>query len=655
MIKRGDKNLSQVETMEFQAEAKQLLELMIHSVYSEKDVFLRELISNASDALDKLRLESLLNKEDEIDTKDLHIFLEIDKEGEKRTLTIKDNGVGMNRDEVVRLIGTIAKSGTKEFLKTLEESKDKKRSEQLIGQFGVGFYSAFMVADKVELLTKRVGEEKAVHWSSEGDGTYSISEAEKESHGTEITLHLKAVDEEDGLHDYTDSYKVKQLVKRYSDFITYPIKMEMEVTKYVEDKPVKEQEVQTLNSQKALWVRPQEEVEKEEYDAFYRHIAHDWNAPWKTVAFKAEGTFEYYSLLFLPEKAPMDLFHPEGHHGLQLYVKRVFITDNCKELVPAYLRFVKGVVDASDLSLNVSREILQKDRQIQLISKRLVRKILDTLKSTLDESREDYRKFWTEFGRVVKEGIYHDAKMRDKILGLSLFRSTKTEKDEQITLDEYIERMGEGQDCIYYLTGDARESLAQSPHLEAFKKEGIEVLLLTDSVDEVWVSAVGEYAEKKFVSAAESGLEIGSEESRKAADEEKKKTEKEMATFISWLQTKLQDKVKEVKVSTRLVDSPACLVADPGDMSANLERLMRAMGQEVPPNKRILEINTGHPLVSHLAQRYEVDKDSEELGQTAQMLYQLSLLAEGGELDDPANFAKSVATVLGKSLARTEA
>jgi molecular chaperone HtpG len=642
--------LSQVETKEFQAEAKQLLELMIHSVYSEKDVFIRELISNASDALDKLRLESLLNKKDEVDTTDLHIFLEA--EPDKRTLTVKDNGVGMNKEEVIRLIGTIAKSGTKEFLQNLEEAKEKKDSEQLIGQFGVGFYSAFMVADKVELLTRRVGEEVAVSWSSSGDGTYSIGEGEKASHGTEITLHLKDVDEEDGMHDYTDAFKLKELVKRYSDFISYPIRMEMETTKYVEDKPVKEKEIQTLNSQKALWVRAQEEVDQEEYDAFYRHIAHDWNAPWKTVAFKAEGTFEYYSLMFLPEKAPMDLFHPEGHHGLQLYVKRVFIMDDCKALIPSYLRFVRGVVDASDLSLNVSREILQKDRQIQLIRKRLVRKILDSLKETLDESRDEYGKFWVEFGRVVKEGIYHDAKMRDKILGLSLFRSTKTEKDELITLDEYIERIGDGQEAIYYLTGDARESLSQSPHLEAFKKEGIEVLLLTDSVDEVWISAVGEYSDKKFVSAADSGLEIGSEESRKAAEEEKKKTEKEMATFISWLQTKLDDWVKEVKVSTRLVDSPACLVADPGDMSANLERLMKSMGQEVPPTKRILEINTSHPLVTHLAKRYEVDKDSEKLAGTANMLYQLSLLAEGGELEDPSSFAKNVADVLGESLAK---
>ena len=640
--------MSQVETMEFQAEAKQLLELMIHSVYSEKDVFLRELISNASDALDKVRLEALLNKEEKVDTTDLHILLEADHEA--RTLTIHDNGVGMNREEVVKLIGTIAKSGTKEFLENLEKSKEKKNSEQLIGQFGVGFYSAFMVAKKVDLLTKRVGEEKAVLWSSEGDGKYTLAEAEKENYGTSITLHLKDVDEEDGMHDYTKSHTVQGLVKKYSDFISYPVKMETEVTTYEDDKPVKSVEMKTLNSQKALWMRSQSDVEQEEYDAFYRHVAHDWNSPWKTLAFKAEGTFEYHSLLFLPERAPMDLFHPEGHHGLQLYVKRVFITEDCKELIPAYLRFVRGVVDASDLSLNVSREILQKDRQIQLISKRLVRKVLDSLADSLKEDREDYLKFWGEFGKVIKEGIYHDHKMRDKILDLSLFKTTKTEGDKLATLDEVIAGMADGQDKIYYLTGDDRSSLIDSPHLEAFKKEGIEVLLLTDSVDEVWMSAVPEFKDMTFVSAAGADLELGSEEDRKARDEEKAKTEKEMATFLTWMQTTLEDKVKEVQISTRLVDSPACLVAATGDMSANLERLMKSMGQEVPDTKRILEINPDHPLMSHLNKKYEADKESEALGKTAVMVYQLAVLAEGGELEDPAEFSRNIAKVLSESL-----
>ncbi len=640
--------MSQVETMEFQAEAKQLLELMIHSVYSEKDVFLRELISNASDALDKLRLESLLNTAASLETGDLHIFIETDPE--KRTLTLTDNGIGMTRDEVVRLIGTIAKSGTREFLTNLEKARSEKDTQQLIGQFGVGFYSAFMVAHRVDLLTRRAGHEGAVLWSSTGDGTYTLSESEKESHGTQIVLHLKPVDEEDGLHDYTQPSLIQQLVKRYSDFISYPVRMEMEVTNWIEDKPVKSREIKTLNSQKALWTKPQDEVEKSEYDAFYKHIAHDWSDPWKTLPFKAEGTFEYHALLYLPERAPMDLFHPEGHHGLHLYVKRVFIMEDCKELIPTYLRFVRGVVDASDLSLNVSREILQKDRQIQLIKKRLVRKVLDTLAETLESDPEGYRKFWNEFGRVVKEGIFHDAKMRDRILEISLFRTTKTEKDELVTLKQVIERMAEGQDKIYYLTGDARESLIDSPHLEAFKKEGIEVLLLTDSVDEVWLNTVPEFEGKTLVSAAGAELEIGSEEERKARAEEKEKTQKEMATFISWMQSKLGEHVKEVRISGRLVDSPACLVADSGDMSANLERLMRAMGQEVPATKRILELNATHPLIEHLSKRYEADKDTEELGRTAEMVYQLALLAEGGELQDPAGFSKQVASVLSNSL-----
>ena len=641
--------MSTTETMEFQAEAKQLLELMIHSVYSEKDVFIRELISNASDALDKLRLESVLNTSDGLDASDLHILLEADPE--HRTLTISDNGIGMNREEVVRLIGTIAKSGTKEFLSNLEKAKSDKDSQQLIGQFGVGFYSAFMVAHKVDLLTRRAGTEEAVLWSSTGDGTYTITDSAKETHGTRIILHLKPVDTDDGLHDYTDAEVVQGLIKKYSDFISYPIRMEMEVTNWIEDKPVKSRELKTLNSQKALWTKSQDEVEKEEYDAFYRHIAHDWTEPWKTLAFKAEGTFEYHALLFLPQRAPMDLFHPEGHHGLQLYVKRVFIMEDCKELVPAYLRFVRGVVDASDLSLNVSREILQKDRQIQLIKKRLVRKVLDTLAETQEQNPEEYRKFWNEFGRVLKEGIYHDPGMRDKLLELSLFRTTQTGKDELVTLKQVLDRMAEGQDKIYFLTGDARESLAESPHLETFKKEGVEVLLLTDSVDEVWLNVVPDFQGKTFVSAAGSDFEIGSDEERKARAEEKEKTQKEMATFISWLQSRLGEQVKEVRVSSRLVDSPACLVADSGDMSANLERLMRAMGQEVPATKRILEINATHPLISHLSQRYETDKDSEELGKTATLVYQLAVLSEGGELDDPAGFAKQVASVLSGSLA----
>ncbi len=646
--------MSAVETFEFQAEAKQVLELMIHSVYSDKDVFLRELISNASDALDKVRLESLLNKEVEIDTSDLHIFLEADPE--QRTLTLKDNGIGMSRDEVVKLIGTIAKSGTKEFLTALKESKDQDVSAELIGQFGVGFYSSFMVAEKVELITRKPESDQAIHWASSGDGTYTIEECEREGHGTTIVLHLKPEDEEDGLHDYTRSWKVRELVKRYSDFISYPIRMEIErqePEKDAEGKPIEGKtrtvvETETLNSMKAIWVRDQDDVSQEEYSQFYRHVSRDWNEPWKTIHTKAEGTFEYQSLLFLPTKAPFDLFMPEAERGLQLYVKRVFIMDNCEELMPPYLRFVKGVVDATDLSLNVSREILQKDRRIQMIQKRLVRKVLDTVSEAREEDREGYESFWAEFGRVLKEGIYTDPKNQDRILKESLFRSTQGE--QWTTLDDYIERMKEGQEAIYYLTGENRDAVLNSPHLEVFKEKGYEVLILTDSVDEIWLNSVFEYEGKKLQSAAKGDLELGSEEERQAAKEEREKKQKELATFISWMQSKLENQVKEVRLTDRLVDSPACLVGDQHDMSANLERLMKAMGQPVPATKRILELNPKHPLVEKLHQSYEEKKDQPELAEAAEVLFALAVLAEGGELEEPASFTRKMARVLAETL-----
>lgn len=647
--------MSAVETMEFQAEAKQLLDLMIHSVYSEKDVFLRELISNASDALDKLRLEALTNKDVDIDTDDLHIFLKPNPED--RTLTIIDNGIGMSREEVVRLIGTIAKSGTKEFLQALAESKDDKASAELIGQFGVGFYSSFMVADKVELFTRRPGQEKGVHWTSTGDGTYNLEEIERDIFGTEIVLHLKPEDEENGLHDYAQIWTLKSLVKRYSDFISYPIRMDVvrnEPEKDEEGKPkpdgktIAVTETETLNSMKAIWVRDREDVTEDEYQQFYRHVSHDWNDPWKTIHFKAEGTFEYQTILYLPEKAPMDLFTPDMKQGLQLYVKRVFIMDHCEQLMPPYLRFVRGVVDANDLSLNVSREILQKDRQIQAIHKRLTKKVLEQLQESLDDDREGYEKFWTEFGRVVKEGIYTDQKNRDRILKLSLFHTTHGEG--LTTLPEYLERMQEGQEAIYYLTGENKEAVENSPHLELFREKGYEVLLLTHGVDEVWMGTTFEFEGKKFQSAAKGDLELGTEEEREAAKKEREEKQKEMATFISWMQSKLGENVKEVRLSDRLTSSPACLVGDAHDMSAHMERMMRAMGQEVPKTKRILELNPKHTLVEKLAANYEESKDTPELAEAAALVYDLALLAEGGEIAEPAKFSRSVAELLAKSL-----
>src|SRR5246500_3814108 len=451
---------ARVEQLEFQAEARQLLDLMVHSVYSNKDSFLRELISNGSDALDKLRLEAFRNKDLDVDTSDLHIEIETDKDA--RTLTVRDNGIGMTRAEVVDLIGTLAKSGTAELRQQLREAQNLKStaaSEELIGQFGIGFYSSFMVADKVELLTRKAGESDATRWESSGEGTYTIESVDDAPQGTSVTLHLKPEDKEDGLHDYTAEWMIRSLVKKYSDFISWPIRMEVERrTSATEEggEEVVSIETETFNSMKALWARPKDEVSDEEYKEFYKHIAHAWDDPLEVIAMKAEGTFEYEALLFIPSHAPFDLFTRDGKRGPQLYVKRVFIMDDCQELMPEYLRFVKGVVDAQDLSLNVSREILQQDRQIQLMRRRLTKKVLSTIKDLQTERPEDYRTFWTQFGRVLKEGLMSDVDNQDTLLRISSFASTNSE-EEPTTLAEYVERMKEGQEQIFYATGETRQ------------------------------------------------------------------------------------------------------------------------------------------------------------------------------------------------------
>ncbi len=459
------------ETLEFQAEARQLLQLMVHSIYSNKDIFLRELISNASDALDKLRLESLVDKELDADTGDLHIALDVD--AESRTLTVRDNGIGMSREDVVRLIGTIAKSGTAEVLAKLREAKE---NAELIGQFGVGFYSTFMVADRVTLTTRRAGESEGTRWESAGEGTYTIETAEDAPQGTTVTLHLKPEDSEDHLFDYTAEWKIREIVKRYSDFISWPIRMTVE--KKGDDDTV-EYDVQTLNSMKALWARPRKEVEQSEYNEFYRHISHDWTDPLETIHMKAEGTFEYEALLFIPSHAPFDLFMREGKRGPQLYVKRVFIMEDAEALLPDYLRFVKGVVDAHDLSLNISREILQQDRQIQAVQRRLVKKVLATVRDLQEKENEKYQTFWREFGRAVKEGLINDQDNQSAILEI-LSAATTHDADQVTTLRDYIGRMKDGQQHIYYMTGESRAMIENSPHMEAFRAKGFEVLLLTD-------------------------------------------------------------------------------------------------------------------------------------------------------------------------------
>ncbi|NES27458.1 molecular chaperone HtpG [Micromonospora terminaliae] len=626
-----------VETLEFQAEARQLLQLMVHSIYSNKDVFLRELISNASDALDKVRLESLVDKELQVDTTDLHIGIEVDREA--RTLTVRDNGIGMSRDEVVRLIGTIAKSGTAELLRSLRESKDAAASQELIGQFGVGFYATFMVADRVTLLTRRAGQTSGTRWESTGEGTYSVETVDDAPQGTSVTLHLKPADAEDNLHDYTAEWTIREIVKRYSDFIAWPIRMTVE--KPGEDGATTREE-QTLNSMKALWARARDEVDEAEYKEFYRHVAHDWADPLESIHMRGEGTFEYEALLFLPSHAPLDLFAPQGRRGVQLYVKRVFIMDDCDALMPNYLRFVKGVVDAHDLSLNISREILQQDRQIRAVRRRLVKKVLATLK---DLSAESYRTFWGEFGAVVKEGLLEDPDNTEALLDLVRAASTH-DPAELTTLRDYVERMRDGQTEIYYATGENRATIENSPHLEAFRAKGYEVLILTDPVDEVWVERVGAYDGKPLRSVAKGQVDLETDEEREKAEAERQ----EYADLLTWMSGALADSVKEVRLSTRLTTSPACVVGDAHDMTPTLEKMYRAMGQEVPQVKRILELNPAHPLVTGLRKAHEQGGDGTALTETAELLYGMALLAEGGELADPARFTRILADRLARNL-----
>jgi molecular chaperone HtpG len=641
-----------VEQLEFQAEARQLLDLLVHSVYSNKDSFLRELISNASDALDKLRLEAFRNKDLDVDTSDLHIEIDVDKGA--RTLTIRDNGIGMTRDEVIGLIGTLAKSGTAELRQQLREAKNEGASDELIGQFGIGFYSSFMVADKVELLTHKAGESEATRWESSGEGTYTIESVEDAPQGTAVTLHLKPEDAEDELHDYTSDWKIKSLVKQYSDFIAWPIRMEVERRTPASQEEGEEGgeevvtiETETLNSMKALWARPKDEVSDEEYTEFYKHVAHAWDDPLEVIAMKAEGTFEYQALLFIPSHAPFDLFNRDAKIGVQLYVKRVFIMGDCDQLMPEYLRFIKGVVDAQDLSLNVSREILQQDRQINAIRRRLTKKVLSTIKDLQSERPEDYRTFWTQFGRVLKEGLLSDADNQDTLLQISSFASTNSE-EEATTLAEYVERMKEGQEQIFYATGETRQQILKSPHLEAFKAKGYEVLVLTDPVDEVWVGTVSEFDGKALQSVAKGEVDLDSGEDK--SDAEREEQGKEFADVLTWLKETLIDHVKEVRLSTRLTDSPACLITDAFGMSPALARIYQASGQNIPIGKRILELNPDHPLITGLRQAHQDRPDDPTVAETAELLYGTALLAEGGALDDPARFAELLANQLTRTL-----
>ena len=646
-----------VERLEFQAEARQLLDLLVHSVYSNKDSFLRELISNASDALDKLRLETLRNKDLDVDASDLHIEIAVDKE--PRTLTVRDNGIGMTREEVVDLIGTLAKSGTAELRQKLREAKNAAASEELIGQFGIGFYSSFMVADKVELLTCKAGESAASRWVSSGDGSYTIESVDDAPQGTIVTLHLKPEDAEDQLHDYTAEWKIRELVKKYSDFIAWPIRMQVERRTPAPEEGAVEGgeetvtvETQTLNSMKALWAKSKDEVSDDEYNEFYKHIAHAWDDPLVVIPMKAEGNFEYQALLFIPSHAPFDLFNRDAKIGVQLYIKRVFVMGDCDQLMPRYLRFVKGVVDAQDMSLNVSREILQQDRQVTAIRRRLTKKVLSTIAELQSKRPEDYRILWTQFGTVLKEGLMSDFDNQDVLLRVSSFASTHSD-EELTTLADYVERMKDGQEQIFYATGESREHLLKSPHLEAFKANGYEVLLLTDPVDEIWVGSVTEFDGKPLQSVAKGEVNLDSEEERAAHKAQRQEQERVFADLLTWLKETLSDHVKEVRLSTRLTESPACLITDTFGITPALARMYRASGQAVPVGKRILELNPKHSLVTGLQQAHKAGGDDAQmcrLVETAELLYGTALLAEGNIPEDPAKFAGLLADRLARTV-----
>jgi molecular chaperone HtpG len=632
------------QTLEFEAETRQLLHLVVHSLYSNKDIFLRELISNASDALDKLRLESLQDSGSElqVDTSDLHIELESDAQA--RTLTVRDDGVGMSRQEVIELIGTIAKSGTAALLEQLKAANDSVGQDRLIGQFGVGFYSVFMVADKVTLTTRRAGETGGTRWESNGESTYEIEDLEDAPQGTSVTLHLKPVDTDNQVFDYAAEHKVREIVKRYSDFIRWPIRW---CSSKQDESGTVVEEPKTINSMRALWTRSRSEVEDSEYHEFYKQLAHDWADPLDIIHMKAEGTFEYEALLFLPSHTLFDLYAQDARRGVQLYVNRVFIMEECEALVPRYLRFVKGVVDAHDLSLNVSRELLQHDRQIRGVRRRLVKKVLSSLGDLRKNQPEKYREFWSAFGSVLKEGLLEDTDNQAALLDLLLLESTRDPK-EQTTLREYVERMKEGQEEIYYLTGSSRLAIENSPHMEAFQARGFEVLILPEGIDEVWPEQVPDYDGKPLRSIAKGNVDLGGEQDEEGAKKEGEERREEFAGLLGFLTQSLAEQVKESRLSSRLTSSPACLVGDEHDMTPALEKMYRAMGQPVPHTKRILEINAEHPLIkalrsSHAKAEEEGGAALEPVTQTAELLYAIALLAEGGELSDPARFSRLMA------------
>jgi molecular chaperone HtpG len=644
-----------VETLQFQAETKQLLDLMIHSLYSNKEIFLRELISNASDALDRLRFEALTRPELLEGDEKLEIRLAADRKN--RTLTIYDNGIGMSRDEVINNIGTIAKSGTRELAERLKQGESQQSIAEMIGQFGVGFYSSFMAAERVELVTRRAGETAATRWESTGDGTYTIEETESPRRGTSITLHLKPEDKDNGVDDFSDRWVVSRIVHRYSDFVSYPIILTAEKDPEIEDlakeketgeKPEMPLEEKVLNSMKPIWTRPASEVTQDEYKEFYKHISHDWNEPLKVIQYKAEGRIEYQALLFVPSQAPYDLYYVASKPGLQLYVKRIQIMEKCEDLLPQYLRFVRGVVDSPDLQLNVSREMLQQDRFITLIRKGLTKKILDVLDEMREKDAETYRKFWAEFGRAIKEGVSSDYENKERLLELLVFQSSN-HPEELTTLKDYVSRLKEGQNEIYYLTGESRSQVENSPHLEAIKEKGYEVLYLVDTVDELLTQSLHEYGGKRLKSVGKGTVSLGNEDEKKQAEEDLKAQEEQMKPLLEHLQKKLDTWVKQVRLTNRLTASPVCLVGAEHDYSPQLEKLLQKGKGGGPKQRRILELNPKHEILSRLTERFEKNQDDPMIEDYAQLLFGYGLISEGGELPDPVRFNRAVADLMTRS------
>jgi len=604
------------EVHQFKTEVQQLLNLIIHSLYSHKEIFLRELISNASDAIDKLRFKSQLEPGLLEGDPDFKIEIALDKQA--RTITVSDNGIGMSHDEVIENIGTIAKSGTSAFLQAMEQNKGLNKPE-LIGQFGVGFYSAFMVASKVTLITRAAGSTLATKWESSGDGAYSVEETEKPARGTTVTLTLRET-EEDG-QDFCDATVIKGIVKRHSDFVSYPIILEGE----------------TLNSMKAIWTRNKDEVTDDEYNEFYKHISHDWNPPLKRLHMHFEGTTEYDALLFIPAHTPFDFFRPGRKHGVHLYCKRVFIMDDCQDLLPDYLGFIQGVVDAPDLNLNVSREILQHDPLVRNIRKNLVKRVIELLTGM---DKDEYDAFFKEFGQMLKVGIQHDYENREKLSKLLRYRTSKS-GDALIPLDEYISRMRADQDAIYYISGEDSTTLINSPHLERLKEKDIEVLLMTEPVDEWVAQTLGTYEGKAFKSAEKGDLDLVD------IDE---KTKDSFAPLFAFIKDELKDSVREVRASTHLTDSVACLSGDTYQLSGYLEKMLKSFGQKVPEIKRDLELNTGHPVLVKMRTLFTKDKDDPVLRDYSRLLYDMAVIAAGGKVANSTRFSKTVGELMANAL-----